>query len=220
VARFRREPSIIARLAHPHIVQVIDCGEDGSDLWYAMEFLRGGTLLDRIRLEGRVSPHEVRACFRAMAGALGEAFHHGVIHRDVKPGNIFNAGPKLADFGMAKSPDRGEEGAPGMSTPRAALVGTPFYVAPERAAFQSGDHRSDIYSLGATLYHAATGGLLFDLQTADRAAWYRCHLHTQPRPVREIVPDFPDDLAAVIHRCLEKDPGRRFPTFEALAEAL
>jgi serine/threonine-protein kinase len=211
----------IARLHHPHIVQVIDCGEQDEELWYAMEYLPGGTLGDRIRSGGALPPDEVRACFLALAGALHEAARHGILHRDVKPGNVFNAGPKLADFGLAKLPaaPAGED-RPGVVTPTAAVVGTPPYIAPERASYGSGDVRSDVYSLGATMYHAATGRTLFDHDPADRARWYASHLHEEPRPVLDRAPGFPKALAAVIHRCLAKDPADRYPGFEAVAEAL
>src|SRR5262249_23632646 len=138
-----------------------------------------------------------------------------------KPANVFMTGIKLADFGLAKMPPtRAEEGAPGTTTPKAAIVGTPPYVAPERASFQSGDARSDIYSLGATMYHAATGKYPFDLDPSDRPAWYRHHLHKEPVPLEDRVPDLPKDLAAIIQRCLRKDPNDRFRTFEMLIDRL
>ncbi len=221
IERFRREPLIIARINHPNIVQVLDCGEEREELWYAMEYLPGGTLLERIRRGGRLTPYEVRTTLRAMAEALAAAAKHGVLHRDVKPGNVFMSGPKLADFGLAKvPPTRAEEGIPGATTPKAAVVGTPPYVAPERANFQSGDEKSDIYSLGATMYHAASGRYLFELEASDKAAWYRHHLSVEPAPLTTLVPDLPKDLAKAIHRCLEKNPKDRFRSFEALADSL
>lgn len=221
VERFRREPWIIARVNHPHIVQVIDCGEGKDELWYAMEYLPGGTLLDRIRREGRLPPQEVRVYFLAMAEALDAASREGVLHRDVKPGNVFNNGPKLADFGLAKvPPTRTEEGILGATTPKAAIVGTPPYVAPERANFQSGDQRSDIYSLGATMYHAASGRYLFDLDPSEKAPWYKHHLTVEPQPLTSRIPDFPRDLAQIVHRCVAKNPADRFRSFESLVEQL
>ena len=219
--RFRREPWIIARINHPHIVQVIDCGEEKDELWYAMEYLPGGTLLERIRREGRIAPHEVRTYLRALAEALDAASREGILHRDVKPSNVFVSGPKLADFGLAKVPPiRGEEGLPGATTPKSAIVGTPPYIAPERANFQSGDQRSDIYSLGATMYHAASGRYLFDVEPGDKAQWYRHHLNVDPEPLLHRVPDLPKDLAKLIHRCLEKNPNDRFRSFESLLDQL
>jgi serine/threonine-protein kinase len=219
--RFRREPTIIARINHPHIVQVIDCGEEKDELWYAMEYLAGGTLLDRIRKDGPVPA--LRAPRHAEGADGGAACRFQGTHpppgREAR--HVFMSGIKLADFGLAKvPPTRGEEGIPGVTTPKAAIVGTPPYVAPERAAFQSGDARSDIYSLGATMYHAATGKYLFDLEPSDRAAWYRHHLHKEPMPLEERVPGLPKDLAAIIHRCLQKNPDDRFRTFEMLLDRL
>jgi serine/threonine protein kinase len=122
---------------------------------------------------------------------------------------------------MAKCPPAGADAdTPGAVTPMAALVGTPAYIAPERANFQSGDLRSDIYSLGATMYHAATGRLLFNLDPADRKRWYHYHMLEKPRPVFYSVPEFPVDLGETIHRCLAKDPADRFRTFEALLKQL
>ena len=219
--RFRREPMVIARINHPNIVQVIDCGEDPEELWYAMEYLPGGTLLERIRRDGRLPPYDVKSYLRALAGALDAAAREGILHRDVKPGNVFISGPKIADFGLAKlPPSRGEAGIPGSTTPKAAIVGTPPYIAPERANFQSGDVRSDIYSLGATMYHAACGKYLFDLDPSDKSGWYRHHLNVPPEPLLDRVPDFPKELARIIHRCLEKNPNDRFRSFESLADQL
>ncbi|HZE97638.1 MAG TPA: serine/threonine-protein kinase [Planctomycetota bacterium] len=219
--RFRREPWVIAGLNHPHIVQVIDCGEEEDELWYAMEYLPGGTLMERIRREGKLPPAEVKTYLLAMAEALDAASRHGILHRDVKPGNVFNSGPKLADFGLAKiAPTRSEMGIPGAMTPKAAIVGSPPYIAPERANFQSGDQRSDIYSLGATMYHAASGKNLFDLDPHNRAEWYRSHLQTEPEPLLQRVPELPKNLAAIIHRCLAKNPNDRFRSFESLVENL
>lgn len=221
VNHFRKEPRIIASLNHPHIVRVLDWGEEDGDLWYAMELLEGGTLADRIRREGRLPAPEVRRYFKAVTQALLEASLLGVLHRDVKPENIFNAGPKVADFGVAKCfPDRGEVGMPGAMTPMAAIVGTPATIAPERANFQGGDLRSDIYSLGATMYHAATGRMLFNIDPGDRKRWYHHHLHEKPKPLFYLVPEFPVDLGETIHRCLAKDPSDRFRTFEGLLKAL
>jgi len=219
--RFRREPAIIARINHPHIVQVIDCGEEKDELWYAMEYLPGGTLLERIRRDGRLPSVDVKVYLRSLAEALDAAGREGVLHRDVKPGNVFIHGPKLADFGLAKvPPTRGEEGIPGATTPKTAIVGTPPYIAPERANFQSGDARSDIYSLGATMYHAACGKYLFDLDPSDKTGWYRHHLNVDPEPLTDRIPDFPKELAKTIHRCLQKSPNDRFRSFESLVDHL
>lgn len=219
--RFRQEPRILSRLDHPHIVKVVARGESEEGPWYAMELLVGGTLADRIRQERRLPADTVRTYFRAVAGALGEASRHGILHRDVKPSNIYNDGIKLADFGAAKMPppDRGAEIVRTI-TEAGAMVGTLPYVAPERLGFSAGDLRSDVYSLGATMYHAATGKLLFDLPGDDRRRWAERHLHGKPAAVEELVPDFPKGMAKAIGRCLAKAPEDRYPSFEALLKDL
>ena len=220
--RFRQEPCILARIDHPHVVDVVAWGETDGTPWFAMELIEGGTLLDRLRRERRIPPAEVRDCLRGVAGALGAAAAHGIHHRDVKPGNIFVSGWKLADFNIAKvmlGPDT-DHGPFRSITQSGARVGTPAYVAPERAMFGQGDFRSDIYSLGATAYHAATGKFVFNLPPDDGNAWAVAHRREAPVPVVERVPGFPPALAAVIHRCLAKEPEQRYGSFEALLNDL
>lgn len=220
--RFRQEPCLMARLGHPHVVEVVAWGETDDGPWYAMELMEGGTLIQRIRKERRLPPEDVRACFRAVASALAAAAKLGVQHRDVKPGNIFCAGWKLADFGIAKVRMTGETPAgQGKSiTSSGARIGTPPYVAPERAAYGAGDLRSDLYSLGATMYQAATGRLLFDLAPDDARGWAEQHLRGVPVPVGERAPGFPPRLGEILMRCLAKAPGDRYPSFDALLAAL
>ncbi len=219
--RFRQEPRLLSRLDHPHIVKVIAHGESEDGPWYAMELLEGGTLADRIRKERRLPPEEVRTYFRALADALAETSRGGILHRDVKPSNIFNRGIKLADFGVAKVPSASRAaGGVRSITEAGAMIGTLPYVAPERLTFSSADLRADVYSLGATMYHAATGSLIFDLASDDRLRWAERHLHGEPRLVGDRVPGFPKPLAEVIGKCLRKSPEERYPSFEALLEAL
>ncbi len=218
--RFRQEPCLMARLNHPHVVEVVAWGETDEVPWYAMELLEGGTLMARIRRERRLPPAEVRACFRGVASALAEAGRLGISHRDVKPGNIFDAGFKLSDFGMAKVGLGAPAGPVRSITSSGARIGTPPYVAPERAAYGIGDARSDLYSLGATMYHAATGRLLFNLAPDDGRAWAEHHIHRTPAPVTDHAGGFPRRLSDIIMRCLAKSPDDRFPSFDALLAAL
>ena len=216
--RFLQEPRLLAQFDHPHIVQVVDFGESPEGPWYAMEALEGGTLADRLGKRGNIPPDQVRTYFRALASALAAAAARNILHRDVKPGNVFNKGIKLADFGLAKvAPMPGE--TVNSVTAAGAMLGTPAYVAPERAGFGPGDFRSDMYSLGATIYHAATGHLLWDLPPDDEKWGFR-HLRAEPIPIRNRVRGFPADLAKVIHRCLAKAPDERYPSFEALLKAV
>lgn len=220
IRRFQQEPKLIARLNHPHVVQVIDSGDQGSKLWFAMELLDGGTLADRIEQEGRIPPGDLLRYCRAIAEALQFSSEHGILHRDVKPSNIFNAGIKLADFGLAKPIFLPSESEPSPLTRVATLIGTLPYLSPEIARLERGDLRSDMYSLGATLYHAATGRLLFHDRPHSRHEWLRFHLTVPPRPILELVPDFPAPLASVIERCLAKSPEDRYPSFPALLDDL
>ncbi|HEX7896496.1 MAG TPA: serine/threonine-protein kinase [Planctomycetota bacterium] len=219
--RFRQEPCLMARLNHPHVVEVVAWGELDDGPWYAMELLDGGTLSQRITRERRLPAEDVRACFRAVASALGAGARLGISHRDVKPGNIFTQGWKLADFGMAKVSLGAEaKGAARSITSHGARLGTPAYMAPERAAYGSGDVRSDIYSLGATMYHAATGRFLFPAGTDDAKSWAHHHINTAPPPVADRAPGLPPALCDLIMRCLAKSPADRPPTFDAVIEAL
>jgi serine/threonine protein kinase len=225
--RFRQEPCLMARLDHPNVVEVVAWGETEGVPWYAMELLEGGTVLTRIRRDRRLPASDVVECFRGVASALAEAARLGIAHRDVKPSNIFNQGYKLADFGMAKVSLGAEAAAaagssqPGRSiTSAGARVGTPAYMAPERCAYGAGDARSDLYSLGAAIYQAASGRLLFDVPMEDAKGWVEHHLHHEPMPLAERVPGFPAKLSAIVMRCLEKAPDDRYPGFDALVEAL
>jgi serine/threonine protein kinase len=221
VARTRREARLAAQLNHPNVVTVFDVVEEDGRPWVVMELVPSRSLTQVVEAEGPMSAPRAAELGLQLLGALDAAHRAGILHRDVKPGNVFNTGPKLADFGLAKIPPvRGEEGIPGSTTPKAAIVGSPPYVAPERANFQSGDARSDIYSLGATMYHAASGVNLFDLDPHDRKAWYGAHLHQEPESLQKRVPDLPKDLVAVIHRCLAKNPNDRFRSFESLVDNL
>jgi eukaryotic-like serine/threonine-protein kinase len=221
--RFRQEPCLMARLNHPHVVEVVAWGESDDGPWYAMELLDGGTLSRRINRERRLPPEEVRICFRAIASALAAGARLGIAHRDVKPGNIFNQGWKLADFGMAKVSLGGEGGSAGHGrsiTSYGARLGTPAYMSPERGAYGAGDARSDIYSLGATMYHAATGRFLFPAAPDDSRSWVEHHLRSMPVPAVDRAPGLSQGMSDLIMRCLEKSPADRPPTFDALIAAL
>lgn len=214
VERFLREGRIAARLNHPNIVQVFDSGRDGQDLWYAMELMEGGTLASRILREGRLEPASVLEYGRKVATALAAALDQSILHRDVKPDNIFVSGIKIADFGFAKirTLDAGDP----LTSP-GTIIGTPPYLSPEQAAGREVDHRSDLYSLGATLYHAASGRHLFDLPPqAPLSRWVSAHISEEPVPLPQMVRGFPEGLARIIARCLDKMPERRYPTYRDL----
>ena len=137
---------------------------------------------------------------------------HGVVHRDIKPQNILlteDGTVKVTDFGIARKVDEGRA---------AELLGTPFYIAPERVALGKQDYRSDMYSLAATMYHALTGQVPFDAPSVEETVWM--HVKTRLKPPRKIVGDISKDTDGAILRAMNKDPEKRFKTYDELIMAL
>ncbi|MFO0847614.1 MAG: WD40 repeat domain-containing serine/threonine protein kinase [Gemmataceae bacterium] len=216
--RYTRDAGALQRLKHPHIVQLLDAGVAGGQPFLALELVEGGTLADRLAAGHHFPPAEAAALARKLADAAHYAHTHGVVHRDIKPGNVLlgaDGEPQLADFGLARGPAAG--GPPTRSGP---AVGTPLYMAPEQVAGASRDvgPRTDVYALGAVLYEVLTGRPPFPaanpLELARRIA------DDRPAPPRALAPAVPPALEAVCLRCLEKDPADRFATAAALAAAL
>jgi tRNA A-37 threonylcarbamoyl transferase component Bud32 len=220
--RFRREARAAARLSHKNIVTLYDSGQDG-DVWFlALEFIDGIDLHSRIAAKGRLNPEEALAITRQAAKALDHAFQHGIVHRDVKPSNFLltRQGPKLrvklTDFGLARGAHE-EEGF--RVTRDGTTVGTIDYMAPEQAFDSaSADVRSDIYSLGCTLYHMLAGRPPF----AEGGLGERLFKHCQvdPPDVRDLNPAVSEAAWAVLRRMLAKQPEDRFQTPAELLEAL
>jgi len=227
--RFRAEALVMRKLAHPNAVRVQDFDEteDGRP-FMVMEYVEGRSL-DKLLATGIPFPprRAVRITLQA-ASALGAAHALGIIHRDIKPANILLAeGPdggdlvKVLDFGVAKVKE-GSTLVMGASLTRTGfVVGTPEYMSPEQARGVRGDEldgRTDLYSLGVVLYEMLTGRLPF---TADTPVMMlMAHVQTEPLDPRQLRADLPAPLTALVLRTLEKDPDRRFPTAEALREAL
>jgi serine/threonine protein kinase len=223
--RFFNEAQVIASIGHPNIVEIYDYGrlEDGS-AYIVMELLSGESLRDRIR-QGPIPERQAIRFARQLASALAEAHRQSVVHRDLKPDNVFiiedaevESGEriKLLDFGVAKKLE-GEKVTE--ETAMGVLVGTPAYMSPEQCkGFGDVDGRSDIYSLGVLLYRMVTNRLPFEAEATGELIGK--HIYSPPPPVRALRPEVSAELEQVILRCLAKSPGDRFQTMDDLAAAL
>ncbi|WP_412069163.1 protein kinase domain-containing protein [Rubrivirga sp. IMCC43871] len=211
--RLVAEAKAAAALDHPAVAAVHEIGQaDDGRLYIAMAYVEGPSL--RERLEGGPLPvAEAVAVARRLAEGLGAAHRAGVVHRDVKPSNVLLAagGARLVDFGIAKAAGRD-------LTREGATLGTVAYMSPERTRGEPADARADLWSWGVVLYEMLTGERPFRGETdATRIHAIR---HDDPAPVRALRPDVPTPLAAVVDRCLAKEPGRRFPDADAVLAAL
>ena len=211
--RFEAEARAAASLTHPNAVAVFDTGEHDGAPYIVMERLPGETLADRLTA-GPADPDRVRRLAHDVLGALSAAHAAGIVHRDVKPGNILltpDGSAKIADFGIATSLDADPTSA-------SHLIGTPAYLAPERLDGAPASPRSDIYSLGVVLYEALAGAKPFagDVQVAVAHAIHeRAH-----RPLTDARPDVDAGLAGVVEQAMARDPEARFPSAAAMAAAL
>ena len=218
--RFETEARWAARLTHPHAVAVYDTGEHDGIPYLVMERLPGETLHDRIA-EGPVDPDWLRRTATDVLGALAAAHENGIVHRDIKPGNILitpEGRAKVADFGIAKSLGLDGDEPRTDLTRTGQLVGTPSYLAPERLDGKPADARSDIYALGVVLYEALTGRKPFSGATPLAVAF--AVKHDDPVPLDELRPDADPALVAAIGRAMARDPAARFQTADEMAAAL
>ena len=217
IARFRTEVEAISKLDHPNLVPVFEVGEVDGCPYFSMKYLEGGTLADRLAA-GPLSNPDAAALMEKVARAVHHANERMILHRDVKPGNIlFNrvGKPYVADFGLAKQ----LEPLQMQATPSRAELGTPAYMSPEQArGTEAIDARTDVYGLGATLYHALTGRPPFEAGFV--AETLRQVLDEEPVPPRFLNPSVNRDLETICLKCLEKSPARRYATAEALADEL
>jgi eukaryotic-like serine/threonine-protein kinase len=223
--RFLREARAAARLSHPNIVSVHLVGETEAAVPYlVMEYLAGETLDDVLERDEVLAPRRAVAIARQIACALAEAHAEGVVHRDLKPANIIltqrrASGElvKIVDFGIAKVAHHPFFNVSTRLTREGVVFGTPHYIAPEQAQGAALDGRADIYSLGILLYRMLSGTLPFD---GAAIAVMLAHISRKPLHLLEVAPDVDRRLAAIVMRCLAKNPDERFASAEGLAAAL
>jgi hypothetical protein len=214
--RFLREARAMAAVKHDHVATIYAVGQDAGVVFLAMELLEGETLEDRLRREGKLFVAEVLRLGRQTAEGLAAVHAHGLVHRDVKPGNLWLEAPhdrvKVLDFGLARG-----AGEAGLTRP-GAVMGTPAYMAPEQARGGTVDQRSDLFSLGCVLYRACTGQVPF--QGADTLSTLRALELDTPRPPHELNPEVPAALGDFILQMLAKDPARRPVSAAVVARVL
>ena len=217
--RFRREIQIVAQLQHPHIVPVHAAGDANGLLYYTMPFVEGETLRTRLLRDGKLPVAETLALLIELADALAYAHGRGVIHRDIKPENVLLSGSHatLADFGVSRALSAATGDA--RLTTAGLILGTPAYMAPEQIMGDTAaDARADLYSLGLVAYEMLAGGAPFEATTPQQLI--AAHVTEAPRPVAERRPETPPALAAIVMRCLEKDPAKRPHSAAELAAEL
>jgi len=206
--RFRREIQVAAQLQPPHIVPLLSAGEQGDLLWYTMPFIDGESLRTSLERKKPFGVREVTRIMHDVVDALAFAHARGVIHRDIKPGNILRQGSHalVTDFGVAKAlsaalPISGVTSA-------GIAIGTPAYMAPEQLAGDAAaDHRIDIYAVGLLAYELLTGSSPFTGPSPRETL--AAQLTRDPKPLHEVSPEVPRTLSALVMRCLAKDPAGR-----------
>ncbi len=214
VERFRREATAAANLNHPNIVGVYDWGEADGTYFIVMEYVDGRSLSEILRAEGPLHPDRVADVGADVAAALGFAHRNGVVHRDVKPGNVLltQAGQvKVADFGIARAIATSTDDN---LTQVGTVMGTATYFSPEQARGEPVDPRSDIYSLGCVLYELVLGRPPFAGDSPVAIAYK--HVQESPIPPRQVNVDIPEAVEAIILKCLAKNPVNRYPSAEDL----
>ena len=224
--RFLSEARTVARLTHPNIVPIFTVDEIGGFVFFAMAYVAGETLAQRVADRGPLDPHQAGRFLCDIGEALDYAHARGVIHRDVKPDNILldaaTGRALLSDFGIAhRSPNGGgrigllgRPSAPGGG----GIVGTAAFMSPEQASGDAVDPRSDIYSLGVVAYYALSGHLPFNAPTEELLL--AMHVAEPASPIASVAPGVPPRLARIVDRCLAKEPWARFRDAAALVRAV
>ncbi len=213
ISKFRVEAQSAAGLAHPNIVNVYDVGDDNGVQFIVMELVEGITLKEYIEKKGRLAVREATSIAIQVSMGLEAAHHNSIVHRDVKPQNIIistDGKVKVADFGIAR--------AASSNTINSNVMGSVHYSSPEQARGGYSDYKSDIYSLGITMYEMLTGHVPFDGDTTVAIAIK--HLQEEMQSPRKYVPDLPKSIVQIIYKCTQKSPDRRYDDMAELIRDL
>ncbi len=232
VARFKKEALAIAKIRHPNIIQIYSIDTFEDFLFITMEYVEGEGLDTRIQRAGKIPERQAMDLVRQIADGLAHVHRSGILHRDIKPGNILidsSGRPMVTDFGLAKIlfeqilRDVHQEGTHGSApssvhTDHGKIMGTPYYLSPECIQGKPADEKSEVYSLGIMMYEMLTGRMPFIDSSVN--ALFRKHLFDFPPPIAELAPEVSLDVANITYRAIEKRPQNRFPSMSALRDAV
>lgn len=212
--KLAREARTTAQINHPHVIKIFDFGDSRGQFYIAMELITGGSLDDLMHRLGVVPENTVLQVGIQVAEGLKAAMEKGLIHRDIKPANILFADPetaKLVDFGLAMVMSEA-------ALSQGEIWGTPYYIAPEKLDELPEDFRSDMYSLGGTLFHALAGRPPYEAENASLVALKQ--LKSRPVSLQSFAPDVSNETAYVINRMMAKSPDKRYGSYDELIEHL
>jgi len=211
--RFLLEARLVGRLSHQNLIQVFDFGKEKGSYYFSMEYVDGPTVEATIDDDGPMEPDRALDIAVQILRAVSYIWGHKIVHRDIKPGNIMltqTGIAKLGDFGFVKS------GWDSILSTEGEVLGTPDYISPEQAlGIEEIDFRSDVYSLGASLYHMLTGEPPFE---GSGSQVMRKHVRAEIRPLQDVNPDVPDAVCHIVEKMMAKDPNDRYDTCDQLFE--